>query len=120
MIADKWGLSREQIDAFAAAASSTPRGPGTRAGSTARSFRCLEVDGEMMTRDEGIRETTLEKLAKLKPAFKEDGRVTAANSSQITDGASAVLIMSEEKAGALGLPPRARFSSSRWRATIRG
>ena len=63
-----------------------------------------------MTRDEGIRpDSTIEKLATLKPAFKEDGVITAANSSQITDGAAAVLIMSEEKANALGLKPRARF-----------
>jgi acetyl-CoA acetyltransferase family protein len=51
----------------------------------------------------------LEKLASLKPSFREDGRVTAGNSSQITDGAAALLIMSEEKAAALGLTPRARF-----------
>ena len=64
----------------------------------------------MHTRDEGIRPgTTVETLANLKPAFKPDGKVTAGNSSQITDGASAVLIMSEEKAKALGLTPRARF-----------
>ena len=63
-----------------------------------------------MTRDEGIRpDSTIEKLAKLKPAFKPDGVITAANSSQITDGAAAVLIMSEEKANELGLKPRARF-----------
>src|SRR5205823_11276910 len=60
--------------------------------------------------DEGIRpDTTVETLAKLKPAFKPDGKVTAGNSSQITDGASAVLIMTEEKAAQLGLTPRARF-----------
>ena len=65
-----------------------------------------------MTVDEGLRETTLESLAKLKPSFRseeEGGRVTAGNSSQITDGASALLIMSEEQAAALGLTPRARF-----------
>ena len=61
---------------------------------------------ELMTADEGIRpDSSLETLAKLKPAFKEGGKVTAGNSSQITDGASAVLIMSEEKATALGLHP---------------
>ena len=65
---------------------------------------------EIFAADEGIRpDTTVESLANLKPAFKEDGKVTAGNSSQITDGASAVLIMSEEKANALGLRPRARF-----------
>jgi acetyl-CoA acyltransferase len=65
---------------------------------------------ELVTADEGIREgTTVETLANLKPAFKPDGKVTAGNSSQITDGASAALIMSEEKARELGLRPRARF-----------
>ena len=68
------------------------------------------IEGDMVTADEGIRESTMESLANLKPAFKqEDGKVTAGNSSQITDGAAAVLIMSEEKAAALGLTPRARF-----------
>jgi acetyl-CoA acyltransferase len=68
------------------------------------------LDGEMVTRDEGIRPgTTMESLAKLKPAFVPDGKVTAGNSSQITDGASAALIMSAEKADQLGLTPRARF-----------
>ena len=63
-----------------------------------------------MKSDEGIREgTTAETLAKLKPAFKEDGVITAGNSSQISDGASAVLIMSKEKAEELGMKPRARF-----------
>ena len=65
-----------------------------------------------MTADEGIRDTTMESLGKLKPSFRpeeEGGRVTAGNSSQITDGAAALLIMSEAKAKALGLTPRARF-----------
>ena len=65
---------------------------------------------EVIATDEGIRpDTTAEVLANLKPAFKPDGKVTAGNSSQISDGAAAVLIMSEEKASALGLTPRARF-----------
>ncbi|HTT58936.1 MAG TPA: thiolase family protein, partial [Acidimicrobiales bacterium] len=67
---------------------------------------------ELVTRDEGIRaDSTLEALAKLRPAFKEDGKVTAGNSSQITDGASAVLIMSAQRAKELGYRPRARFHS---------
>ena len=72
----------------------------------------LGADGAMVARDEGLRDTTVESLGKLKPSFRseeEGGRVTAGNSSQITDGASAVLIMSEEKAAELGLTPRARF-----------
>ena len=74
-----------------------------------RSCRCSTPRGNLMTTDEGIRDTTLEKLASLKPSFKEDGGVTAGNSSQITDGAAAMLIMSEERAAELGLTPRARF-----------
>ena len=70
----------------------------------------LDDGAETMTTDEGIRaDSTMETLAKLKPAFQADGVVTAANSSQITDGAAAVLIMSEERARTLGLVPRARF-----------
>ncbi|HET9769944.1 MAG TPA: thiolase family protein, partial [Acidimicrobiia bacterium] len=71
----------------------------------------IESD-EIVSMDEGIRDSSMESLAKLKPAFvpeEQGGKVTAGNSSQITDGASAVLIMSEEKAKALGLTPRARF-----------
>nr|MDQ2728469.1 thiolase family protein [Actinomycetota bacterium] len=70
----------------------------------------LVASDDLVTTDEGIRSgTTPETLANLKPAFKADGKVTAGNSSQITDGASAVLIMSEERASALGVTPRARF-----------
>jgi acetyl-CoA acyltransferase len=72
----------------------------------------LTESDELVTADEGIRpDTTVETLANLKPAFKPDGKVTAGNSSQITDGASAALIMTEEKAAQLGLRPRARFCS---------
>jgi len=74
----------------------------------------VDLDGtkEEFKSDEGIREgTTTETLAKLKPAFKEDGSITAGNSSQISDGASGVLIMSKEKAEELGMKPRARFHS---------
>ena len=115
MIADEYGLTREQLDAFGAESQQ-------RAARAADEGRFdneivpvpIEIDGvrHMLTRDEGIREgTTVETLANLKPAFKEDGKITAGNSSQITDGASAVLIMSAEKAAALGLRPRARFHS---------
>ncbi len=70
----------------------------------------IKVLDEKVTRDEGIRPgTTMESLAKLKPAFVPEGKVTAGNSSQITDGASAALIMSSDKAAELGLTPRARF-----------
>jgi len=113
MIADKWGLTREDLDAFGArsqqrAAKATEEGRFER---EIVPIRVATEDGdEIMKHDEGIRPgTTAETLAGLKPAFKEDGKVTAGNSSQLTDGASATLIMSEERAKSLGLRPRARF-----------
>jgi len=115
MIADEYGLTREDLDAFGAE-SQRRAAQATAEGRFEREIVPVPVviDGvtEMMTTDEGIREgTTPETLANLKPAFKEDGKVTAGNSSQISDGASAVLVMSEEKAAELGLTPRARFHS---------
>jgi acetyl-CoA acyltransferase len=121
LIADKWGLTREQLDAFGAesqrrAAQATAEGRFDHEIVPVRSIHrdkdtgAINESDELVTADEGIREgTTAETLANLKPAFKPDGKVTAGNSSQITDGASAALIMSEEKAAALGLRPRARF-----------
>jgi acetyl-CoA acyltransferase len=117
MIADQWDISREQLDAFSArshqrAAQATAEGrfENEIIPVAIRDDEGQDTD-EQLTADEGIRpDSTVETLGKLKPAFKpEDGKITAGNSSQITDGASAVLIMSEEKANALGLRPRARF-----------
>ena len=113
MISDEYGLSREDLDAFAAESQQR----AARATAEGRFENEIvpvpvEIDGaiEMMTVDEGIRpDTTAETLANLKPAFSEDGRITAGNSSQITDGAAALLIMSRAKADELGLKPRARF-----------
>ena len=115
MIADEYGLSREDLDAFGAL-SQQRAAQATAEGRFEREIVPVPyvVDGvtEMLTKDEGIREgTTLETLANLKPAFKPDGKITAGNSSQISDGASAVLIMSATKAAELGLTPRARFHS---------
>ena len=112
MIADKWGITREDMDRFAArsqayAARATAEGRFER-----EILPVLDSEGILMTTDEGIRDSPYEKLQTLKPAFRseeEGGRVTAGNSSQITDGASAMLIMSEETCRALGLTPRARF-----------
>jgi acetyl-CoA acyltransferase len=121
LIAEKWDLSREALDAFGArsqqfAARATEEG---RFENELLPMKAKPVDketgkpipsDEVLSTDEGIRpDTTVETLANLKPAFKEDGVVTAGNSSQITDGASAVLIMSDTKAAELGLTPRARF-----------
>ena len=116
MIADKWDISREDLDAFsvrshqrAARATAEGRFENEIIPVAVRDDEGHDTD-EVFAADEGIRpDSSIETLAKLKPAFKEDGKVTAGNSSQITDGASAVLIMSEEKANALGLRPRARF-----------
>jgi len=110
MIADQWDLSRHDLDAFGAR-SQQLAGRATAEGRFERELLPLAVkDDEGAVTDETIRpDTTVEVLANLKPAFKPDGKVTAGNSSQITDGAAAVLIMSEEKASALGLTPRARF-----------
>jgi acetyl-CoA acyltransferase len=121
MIADKWGISREELDAFGAESQQRAE----RAANEGRfdneivpvDARVLDRDsgkvtelGEKHVRDEGIRPgSTAESLAALKPAFKPDGKITAGNSSQISDGASAALIMSEEKAAELGLKARAKF-----------
>jgi acetyl-CoA C-acetyltransferase len=118
-IADKWGVTRADTDAFGLA-------------SQQRAIKAWEEDrfsgqyipieapdlGEdgkptgtthTVSKDEGLRETSLEKLASLKPVARENGVHTAGNSSQISDGAAAVLIMTEEKAAELGLTPRARI-----------
>ena len=121
MIADEWGFSRSDLDAFGALSQQRAE-RATAEGRFEREIVAVRVeteDGEEPMRiDEGIRPgTTAEKLANLKPAFKEDGKHTAGNSSQIADGASAVLIMNEEKAKALGLRPRARFHSFALAAT---
>jgi acetyl-CoA acyltransferase len=112
LIADKWGISRDDMDAFGVR-SQQYAARATREGRFEREILpVLGADGAMMRVDEGLRETTMESLAKLKPSFRAEedgGRVTAGNSSQITDGAAALLIMSEEKAAQLGLTPRARF-----------
>ena len=115
MIADEYGLTREDLDAFAAQ-SQQRAAQATAEGRFEREIVPVpvDVDGttEMFTQDEGIRpDTTTETLANLKPAFAEDGKITAGNSSQISDGAAAVLIMSAEKAAELGLKPRARFTN---------
>jgi acetyl-CoA acyltransferase len=116
LIADQWNLSREELDTFGAR-SQQFAARATSEGRFEQEIVPVEIKddegnptGEIITTDEGIRpETTVEVLGTLKPAFKPDGKVTAGNSSQITDGASAVLVMSEERANALGLTPRARF-----------
>ena len=112
LIAEKWNISRDELDAFGVRSQLNAQRATAEGRFQNEIIPVLDADGNMMTTDEGLRETTMESLRKLKPSFKpeeEGGRVTAGNSSQITDGASAMLIMSEAKAKQLGLTPRARF-----------
>jgi acetyl-CoA acyltransferase len=113
MISEKWDISREDNDRFSAQ-SHQRAARATKEGRFEREIVpvtvATESGEEVFSTDEGIRpDSSVETLAKLKPAFKPDGVITAGNSSQITDGSAAVLIMSEEKANQLGLKPRARF-----------
>ncbi|NLT06507.1 MAG: thiolase family protein [Solirubrobacterales bacterium] len=111
LVADAWSITREEMDEYGA------RSQALAAQAIAEGRFEREIvpvpgaDGRPVTTDEGPRPTTVETLAMLKPAFRseqEGGRVTAGNSSQITDGAAAVLVMSERRAAELGLTPRAR------------
>jgi acetyl-CoA acetyltransferase family protein len=112
LIADKWGLTREQLDEFGLRSQQLARQATKEGRFDGQILPVLDTDGKLMTTDEGLRDTTLEVLAGLKTPFRsadDGGKVTAGNSSQITDGASAILIMTEERAAALGLTPRARL-----------
>jgi acetyl-CoA acetyltransferase family protein len=114
LIADKWGISRDDMDRFGERSQRLARQATDEGRFQGQIIPVVGADGQMVTTDEGLRDTTMDTLAALKPAFRseeEGGRVTAGNSSQITDGASALLIMSEERARRLGLRPRARFVS---------
>ena len=115
LIAEKWSISREDNDRFSLD-SHLRAARATEEGRFEQEIVPVETPGEegtvLFARDEGIRpDSSLEKLGGLKPAFKQDGVVTAGNSSQISDGAAAMLITSEESASRLGLTPRARFHS---------
>jgi acetyl-CoA C-acetyltransferase len=120
-IAEKWGITRQDTDAFGLQSQQR----AAQAWSEGRFEREVlpitapvlddeqKPTGEtyVVAKDEGLRETSLEKLASLKPVAREDGVHTAGTSSQISDGAAAVLLMSADKAKALGLAPRARIVS---------
>ena len=123
MIAERWNISRMELDAFSL------ESHRRAARATAEGRFCNEIvpvpvetsDGpSQMTRDEGIRaDTSMEKIAALKPAFKPDGVITAANSSQISDGAAALLIMERATAQRLGMRPLARFAADIEAALLR-
>jgi acetyl-CoA acyltransferase len=115
LVAERWELGREELDEFALS-SHRRAAAATDAGRFADEILPLRAarDGEqwLATADEGIRpDTSAEALAGLRPVFREDGRLTAGNSSQISDGAAALLVVSESAAARLGLRPRARFHS---------
>jgi len=109
MIAEKWEIPRSELDELAVR-SHQLAARATDEGRFERETIPFQVNGSTYVSDQGIRpDTSLEALAGLKPAFKPDGKVTAGNSSQISDGAAAVMLMSAEKAAELGLEPRARI-----------
>jgi acetyl-CoA acyltransferase len=110
-IARRWGFSRTQLDEFALESHQRTAAAADRGAFDAQLFEVTGPDGTL-TFDEGVRrESTLEKLATLKPAFAEDGVIHAGNSSQISDGSAALLITTSERAAELGLTPIARFHS---------
>jgi len=114
IIAEKWGITRQESDEFGAR-SHERAGQATASGAFKNEIFPIKVETEngteLFENDEGIRTPNIEKMGQLAPAFKPDGIVTAGNSSQITDGAAALLITTREKAEELGLRPRARFHS---------
>ena len=109
MIADQWEIPRSELDELGVR-SQQLAAKATEEGRFEREIVPFRVNGDTYSTDQGIRpETSIEVLSQLKPAFKEDGKITAGNSSQVSDGAAAVLLMTREKADALGLKPRARI-----------
>ncbi len=109
MIADQWEIPRSELDELAVRSHALAH-QATEEGRFEREIVPYQVNGDTFVTDQGIRPgTDIEKLAALKPAFKEDGKITAGNSSQISDGAAALLLMERGKAEALGLKPRARI-----------
>ena len=111
LLAAEWQLSREALDAYSLE-SHRRAAAAADEGRFARELVPIELPDTVFRVDEAVRrDTSLEALAALKPAFRDDGVVTAGNSSQIVDGAAAVLIASERALDRLGLEPRGRFVS---------
>lgn len=112
MIAEKWNLSRQQVDEFSLCSHELADAARSQGRFDSQIVAVPGADGEPVTADQGIRTGgTLDAMAGLKTVFKEDGVVTAGNSSQISDGASAVLVMTPERAAELGCRPLARIHS---------
>ncbi|MEA2330634.1 MAG: acetyl-CoA acyltransferase [Thermoleophilaceae bacterium] len=108
MICDKWEIPRSELDELGVRSHQLAH-QATEEGRFEREIVPFAVNGDTYVTDQGIRpDSNVDTLSQLKPAFREDGRVTAGNASQISDGAAAVLLMAREKAEALGLKPRAK------------
>lgn len=113
MIAERWGMSRTAVDEFSAQSHARAQA-ATEAGAFADQIVPItRPDGVTITLDEGIRPgTSVESLAGLRTAFREEGVITAGNASQISDGAAALLMMTSEKAASLGLTPLVRIHAA--------
>ncbi|MFN8226841.1 MAG: acetyl-CoA C-acyltransferase [Mycobacterium sp.] len=113
MIAEQWGLSREDVDQFSLGSHEKAAAAQDSGAFDDQIAAIKDQDGNAVLKDEGIRRGgTLESMAKIKTAFKDDGVITAGNSSQISDGSAALLFMSAEKAAELGLKPLARVHTA--------
>jgi acetyl-CoA acyltransferase len=113
MIAEQWGLSRQQVDEYSVASHEKAAAARDEGRFEAQIAPVTLPDGTVISQDEGIRESTVEKLGTLKTVFKpEGGVITAGNSSQISDGSAALLMMTSDKARELGLTPIARVHTA--------
>jgi acetyl-CoA acyltransferase len=113
MIAQRWGLDRTTLDEFSLGSHEKAAAAQDSGAFDDQIVPIKDQDGNVVGKDEGIRRgTPMEKMAQLKPAFKEDGVIHAGNSSQISDGSAALLFMSAEKAKSLGLKPIARVHTA--------
>ena len=113
MVAERWGLSRAQLDEFSLASHAKAAAAIDEGRFVAQITGVKLDDGTVADTDEGVRRGgTLESMAKLKPAFRPDGVITAGNSSQISDGSAALLMTTSEKAATLGLTPLARVHTA--------
>jgi acetyl-CoA acyltransferase len=110
MVSQKWGFSRTRLDEYSVASHERAAAAQDSGAFETQMITVFPDDGDPVVADEGVRRgTTVEKLAGLKPAFTEDGVIHAGNSSQISDGAAALLVMTEESAVAMGLSPIVRY-----------
>ncbi len=113
MIAEQWGFDRTTLDEFSLGSHEKAAAAQDSGAFDDQIVAVKDQDGNAVLKDEGIRRgTPIEKMAQLKPAFKEDGVIHAGNSSQISDGSAALLFMSAEKAKSLGVKPIAKVHTA--------